>query len=128
MLVWLLAGLSVLLPIAGVAAALYGVMTVLNGQRSGYAWLAAGVVVLIADLVIDTKWSRWWRSTESDLNRRGDQLVGEVVTVIEPIIGGGRGKVRAGDSVWSAEGADASAGAKVRVTACNSTVLQVEPL
>ena len=82
--------------------------------------------LLVGDLVIDQKWARWIRSSEPDLNRRGDQLIGQVLTVVEPIERGGRGSVRAADSVWPAEGAEAARGASVRVTGCKGTVLTVE--
>jgi membrane protein implicated in regulation of membrane protease activity len=36
--------------------------------------------------------------------------------------------VRAADSVWPAEGAEAARGAHVRVTGCKGTVLTVEPV
>jgi membrane protein implicated in regulation of membrane protease activity len=56
---------------------------------------------------------------------RAAQYVGRVVTVEEPIAGG-RGKVRVGDTVWSAQGSDAPLGARVRVTGTNGCVLLVE--
>jgi membrane protein implicated in regulation of membrane protease activity len=60
-----------------------------------------------------------------DLNVRGAQYIGRTVTVEEPIRSG-RGKVRVGDTVWQAEGADSAAGSRVRVTSVNGTVLVVE--
>ena len=45
-------------------------------------------------------------SDEPDLNTRAAQYVGRVVTV-EEAISHGRGKVRVGDTVWNAQGADA---------------------
>ncbi len=59
-----------------------------------------------------------------DINRPGAQFIGRVVTVEDAIIGG-RGKVRAGDTVWLAEGEDAPKGAKVIVTGVNGTALVV---
>jgi membrane protein implicated in regulation of membrane protease activity len=127
-LIWLLALASLLLPIAGVAAAVYGIYLTMTGDVVGWVWLIAGVGVLVADLVIDQKWSRWIRSSEPDLNRRGDQLIGQVVMVVEAIPRGSRGSVRAADTVWAAEGAEAPAGARVRITGCKGTVLVVEPV
>ncbi len=65
------------------------------------------------------------KSDLPDLNARGAQYVGRVVTV-EEAIAGGRGKVRVGDTIWQAQGADATAGARVKVTGTNGTVLVVE--
>ncbi|MEQ1537342.1 MAG: NfeD family protein [Sphingorhabdus sp.] len=67
---------------------------------------------------------------ESDdpmLNNRGARLTGEIVTVIEAITDG-HGRVRVGDTDWSARGADAAAGAKVRVIGADGAVLLVESL
>ncbi|MBZ0208481.1 MAG: hypothetical protein K8F92_02345 [Hyphomicrobium sp.] len=125
-LIWLLAVVSLVLPITGVGAALYGIFKIVNDAAIGWAWLAAGVLLLIGDLVIDQKWSRSITSSEPDLNRRGEQLVGQVVTVVEAIPPDGRGSVRAADTVWPAEGATAAAGARVRVSGCKGTVLTVE--
>jgi hypothetical protein len=63
---------------------------------------------------------------EPDLNVRGAQYVGRLVTV-EDAIAGGRGKVRVGDTLWPAQGADAAKGTRVKVTGTNGTVLVVEP-
>ena len=125
-LVWLAALASIGLPIVGVGAALYGLFAIYKGIAGGWIWLAAGLVFLVADLIIDQKWSRWATSSEPDLNRRGDQLIGQIVAVVEPIERCGRGSVRAADSVWPAEGAEVGRGARVRITGCKGTVLTVE--
>lgn len=59
------------------------------------------------------------------LNDRGARLTGEIVTVVEAIADG-QGRVKVGDSVWTARGADASVGARVRVTGADGAVLLVE--
>ncbi|MEQ1597655.1 MAG: NfeD family protein [Casimicrobium sp.] len=67
---------------------------------------------------------------ESDdpmLNNRGARLTGEIVTVIEAIIDG-HGRVRVGDTDWSARGTDAAAGAKVRVIGADGAVLLVDKI
>lgn len=67
--------------------------------------------------------------TEADplLNRRGAQMVGEVVLVTQAIESGG-GRVRHGDSEWLARGADAPIGARVRITGSDGAILLVEPV
>lgn len=60
-----------------------------------------------------------------DLNDRGQQYVGRSVVVEEPILNG-RGKVRVGDTIWSAEGPDAPAGSRVTVKGARGIVLMVE--
>ncbi|MFP5434632.1 MAG: NfeD family protein, partial [Alphaproteobacteria bacterium] len=52
-------------------------------------------------------------------------LIGQTVTVVEAITDG-EGRVKVGDSVWSATGPDAEVGARVRVIASECTVLRVE--
>jgi membrane protein implicated in regulation of membrane protease activity len=59
------------------------------------------------------------------LNRRGDQYIGQLCTLLEPI-SGGYGRARIGDSVWKVRGPDLPAGASVRVTAADGAVLVVE--
>jgi membrane protein implicated in regulation of membrane protease activity len=59
-----------------------------------------------------------------DINAAGSQFIGRIV-LVEETIKSGRGKVRAGDSVWLAEGEDAYVGAKVLVTGVNGTALVV---
>jgi membrane protein implicated in regulation of membrane protease activity len=63
-------------------------------------------------------------SDRSSLNVRGQQYVGRVFMLEEAIVNG-RGRVKVGDSLWSAEGPDLPAGAKVRVTGVDGTVLKV---
>ena len=59
------------------------------------------------------------------LNDRGGRMIGEIVTVVEAITDG-RGRVKVGDTVWSAKGTDASVGSKVRITGAQGSVLMVE--
>jgi len=68
------------------------------------------------------------RPVESDqptLNRRGEQYVGRVLTLSDPIENG-RGRAKIGDSAWSVEGDDLPAGTKVKVVGVDGIVLQVE--
>jgi inner membrane protein len=59
-----------------------------------------------------------------DLNVRGAQYIGRVVTIEDAIVNG-RGRVRVGDTIWSAEGEDGPKGASVKVTGVDGTVLVV---
>ena len=73
---------------------------------------------------------RWYRRTAPNadplLNDRAARLIGEVVTVTEPI-SAGSGRVKVGDGAWPARGPDAPLGAKVRVVGEHSGELLVEP-
>jgi membrane protein implicated in regulation of membrane protease activity len=86
-----------------------------------------GVLGVVAILV----WRRY-RFTEGNvseqpnLNQRGVQYIGQEYPVVEPLRGGS-GKIQVGDTVWLVQGADAPAGARVRVVGVNGAVLRVEP-
>jgi len=58
------------------------------------------------------------------VNLRGQQHVGKIYIVVEPIENG-RGHVGVGDSRWLAEGPDTAAGEKVRVISVEGTILKV---
>jgi inner membrane protein len=64
-------------------------------------------------------------TTDPMLNDRGARLTGEIVTVVEAFADG-RGRVKVGDTEWSARGVDAAVGARVRVTGADGAVLLVE--
>ena len=66
-------------------------------------------------------------SSDPLLNHRVARLLGETVTVTQAI-DGGAGRVRVGDSEWTARGADAPVGARVRIVGGDGTELRVEPL
>ncbi|MDB5667535.1 MAG: modifier of protease [Alphaproteobacteria bacterium] len=61
------------------------------------------------------------------LNDRTAQLIGQVVTVVVAIENG-EGRVRVGDSVWSASGPDVAAGSRVRIHGADGNRLKVAPL
>lgn len=64
-------------------------------------------------------------SEQPPLNQRGVHYIGQVFTLVEPIRGGS-GKVQVGDTVWLVQGAEAPAGARVRVTGVDGAILKVE--
>ncbi len=111
----------------GVAAILVGLL----GLATDFAWqwqLIAFAVLAVATAFIARRYARADNtpSDTPDLNLRGQQYVGRVVTVEEPIRAG-RGKVRVADTLWQAEGTDAAAGTRVKVTGVRDTVLVVAP-
>ena len=67
------------------------------------------------------------RNAPSDrplLNRRGEQLVGQVHPLEQPIVDG-RGRLKIGDAFWVAEGPDLPQGTRVRIVAVDGMSLQV---
>jgi inner membrane protein len=64
-------------------------------------------------------------SDDPKLNDRGARLVGSIVIVVEAV-DSAHGRVKVGDSVWSARGADAAIGDRLRVTGSDGSMLFVE--
>src|SRR5688500_20165191 len=63
-------------------------------------------------------------SSDPLLNDRAARLVGKVVTVVEAV-DDHNGRVRVGDSEWSARGGPADAGERVRITGIDGNGLTV---
>lgn len=61
---------------------------------------------------------------QPNLNLRGQQYVGSELVLVEPIEQGS-GKAKIGDGVWKVSGPELPAGARVRVTGANGTILTV---
>jgi inner membrane protein len=101
--------LTFLLPISvAVQTGLFAVLAV-GAVYAGRRWLSSNPII----------------SSDPKLNNRGARLTGEIVTVVEAI-DHGTGRVKVGDSVWSARGVDAGVGDRVRVTGADGAVLLVE--
>ncbi len=88
--------------------------------------------LIFAALCVASVWGgrRWYidnpvASQDPLLNDRTARLIGETVTVVDPIAGG-EGRVKVGDSVWTCRGPDAPAGVRVTVVGAEGTVLRVE--
>ena len=65
-------------------------------------------------------------SADPLLNDRGARMIGKSVTVIEPV-DEHSGRVRVGDSEWSARGGPGRPGERVRITGVEGNCLIVEP-
>jgi inner membrane protein len=120
---------GVYLVFLAVAAAVTGLLALLfpdlplGGQVLGFAaWSAAAVL-------IGKRWYQDFPVPTADplLNDRVARLIGEIVTVVEPVSDHG-GRVRVGDGEWPARGPDAPAGVRVRIAGANGATLLVEPL
>lgn len=64
-------------------------------------------------------------SSDPLLNDRGGRLIGKVVTVVAPV-DEHHGRVRVGDSEWSARGGPAAPGDRVRIARVDGNCLIVE--
>lgn len=75
----------------------------------------------------------WWRrqrsaakpSEQPGLNSRGSELLGRRFVLHEAILDG-RGKIKAGDSLWLVAGPELPAGTTVKVVGQDGVVLKVE--
>jgi inner membrane protein len=109
-----------------IAAAATGLLALATGVAWQWQIVAFGIFSVAAAL-----WVRRYarpdvvKSDLPDLNARGRQYIGRSFVVAEAIECG-RGKVRVGDTLWSAEGPDAPVGASVTVTDARGTALVVK--
>lgn len=108
------------------AAVGVGILALTTGIAWQWQVVAFGVFSVIAALSVRT-YTRpdVVTSDVPDLNSGGEHYVGRLF-VVHDAIECGRGKVRVGDTLWSAEGPDTLAGASVKVTGARGTVLVVE--
>lgn len=119
---------GIFLVFVAAGAAVTGVVTLIV---PGFA-LTFQVAVFVAATAVAVALGRKWYlenpvpSADPLLNDRIARLIGEVVTVVEPIEAGS-GRVKVGDSEWLATGPDTPAGAKVRVIGARGLSLDVEP-
>ena len=112
----------------GLAALVTGLLTLLLGIAEPLQF-ALFAMLAIAAVFAGRRWFALNPIESSDplLNDRAARLVGETVMVVEAI-DGGEGRVRVGDGVWPAKGADAPVGTRLRVTGIDRGLLKVEPL
>jgi len=113
----------------GIAALIIGALSLAIWDAAIWTWqvqvLAFLVLSVISAVIGKTLASS--RRTLSDqplLNRRGQQLIGRMATLAEPIKAG-RGRVKLGDTLWRVSGPDLPAGTQVRVTGAADTDLEL---
>jgi membrane protein implicated in regulation of membrane protease activity len=112
----------------------------------GAAAMATGLFTLLFDLGLGPQLAlfvvytalavmigkRWYGEPDTHdqsikLNEPGKRLIGKSVTVVEAVDDHG-GRVRVGDSEWSARGGPAAAGERVTITGVDGNCLTVEPV
>lgn len=111
----------------GAAAMATGVFTILFDLGAA-PQLALFALYAVIALMVGRKVyaNRDVNSSDPLLNDRSARLVGKVVTVVNAV-DDHDGRVRVGDSEWSARGGPAAAGERVRVTGVDGNCLLVEP-
>ena len=93
------------------------------------AELAIFAVLAIGSVYVAKRWFDVYPILSSSplLNSRIAQMIGQTVTVVEPIEHG-QGRVKVGDSVWSASGPDAEVGTKMKIIGAEGNRLEVAPV
>ena len=111
----------------GAAAGAVGLMLWLF---PGISWEYQILVFAAASVASVVLWRLFLNRHPTDtdqprLNRRGEQYVGRLFTLDEPVVNN-LGKIRVDDSTWKIEGTDCPAGTRVRVVGVDGVVLRVE--
>ncbi len=111
-----------------IAAFMTGLALLLMPEMAWQIQLFIFALLSVFSIVL---WRRYYQknpilSDEPNLNRRGEQYIGRLVTLQTPIVDG-IGKIRLDDSSWKVQGPDCPAGKKVRIVALNNVVFSVEP-
>ena len=110
----------------GAAAMATGLFTVMFGLGTASQLALFALYAVIAVMVGRRFYAnRTADSTDPLLNDRAGRLVGKVVTVVEAVDDHG-GRVRVGDSEWSARGGPAAIGERVRIAGVEGNCLKVE--
>jgi membrane protein implicated in regulation of membrane protease activity len=113
----------------GIAAILTGALSLQLWDVGFWTWQVQVLAFLVLSLVAAYAGNKviGGRDQPTDqplLNRRGEQMIGRIATLTEPITDG-RGRIRIGDTTWRVSGPDLPAGAKVRVKAAIETDLEL---
>ena len=112
----------------GIAAAIVGCILFFVPSLS---WLSQVLVFTLLSILTIALFRKYQKSNpvikdETTLNRRGEQYIGRIFTLDEPIVNG-VGKVRVDDSTWKVSGEeDLSVGTRVKVIAVDGTVFKVQ--
>ncbi len=111
----------------GVAAIATGLFTVLFDLGIGPQLVLFVIYTALAVMI----GRRWYANPDHEdqaikLNDPSKRLIGKSVLVVDPVDEHG-GRVKVGDSEWTARGGPAAAGERVTVTGVDGNCLTVEP-
>lgn len=112
----------------GAAAILTGVIALALGLSLAPQLAIFALVAFLSVRILGRRFyqSKYDVSSDPLLNDRVARLLGKVVTVVQPVNADG-GRVRIGDSEWSARGGPAAVGDRVRIVDIDGNCLKVEP-
>lgn len=112
----------------GAAAIATGLLSLAIGLPLVFQLAAFAALAFVAVRVLGRHFyiSRYDYSSDPHLNDRVSRLLGKVVVVVQAVDSHG-GRVRVGDSEWSARGGPAAPGERVRIVDVEGNCLKVEP-
>ena len=132
---WILAGVLLIVEVLApgtfflwlaVAAAVVGLSVMLYPAMSvEAAWVLFAVLGVLSVILVLKYRKPPTLDLASKLNKRGQDYVGRVFDLTEPIKNG-KGKITIGDTPWTVNGPDMEAGARVKVLAVEGGELRVE--
>jgi membrane protein implicated in regulation of membrane protease activity len=113
----------------GIAALITGAVSLLVWDSSWWLWQVQVLVFLVLALISAYAGNRLMRGRSGDsdmplLNQRGEQMIGKLATLTEPIKNG-HGRIRIGDTLWRVSGPDLPVGTQVRVKAATAADLEL---
>ncbi|MEP7454329.1 NfeD family protein [Phyllobacterium sp. SB3] len=116
----------------GIAALIVGGLVILIGDALAIGWQVQVILFLVLSLIAVFMGRKLVGATDAEsdeplLNRRGEQLIGQIVTLEEATVNG-RGRARIGDSLWRVTGPDLPAGTPVKIIGIDQGTLQVEAI
>ena len=108
------------------AAAVGGIVYLAPSIEWEFQALLFSVLSVISIII----WRKFFKQSASDtdqpnLNRRGEQYVGRVFTLKEPIVDG-IGKIHVDDSTWKIRGDNCAVGTQVEITGVDGTILEIK--
>ena len=135
--IWMIGGILLLiaeiiapgffLVFIGVAALATGAFTLLFDMPVAFQLILFTIYALVAVMIGKKVYANQaLDSSDPLLNDRAARLIGKSVTVIEAV-DVHSGRVRVGDSEWSARGGPGRPGERVRITGVEGNCLLVEP-
>ena len=112
----------------GAAAIVTGLLSLAIGLPLVLQLAAFAALAFLSVRILGRRFyvSKYDYSSDPHLNDRVSRLLGKIVVVVEAVDSHG-GRVRVGDSEWSARGGPAAPGEKVRIVDVEGHCLKVEP-
>jgi membrane protein implicated in regulation of membrane protease activity len=112
----------------GAAAIITGILAMALGLPIPIQLGAFAILAFLSARLVGRRFyaTRYDYSPDPFLNNKIGRLLGKVVVVVQAVDSHG-GRVRVGDSEWSARGGPAAVGERVRIVDIDGNCLKVEP-